>query len=220
MSATGHPDPMTQIAARLGQMPGQPGSPAGPQPLAAPQASAGPPGAPAGQGGGPGASGPSPAPGGPGGATPPPPQPQAIQTPPDLGQMFVQLTQRQQANEQFNRGLAGLTAAFSPMSQRNSIEHEFDNMSGDPGSLMGNLMKLQQYNIEQQQMAAYRQAIPAMLDKAGIDQSYAPAVMADPTIMSKILETQAGVGGNPAWQAQMHAEKALRDQGKPVPWTP
>jgi hypothetical protein len=79
---------------------------------------------------------------------------------------------------------------------------------------------LQQYNIEQQQMAAYRQAIPAMLDKAGIDQSYAPAVMADPTIMSKILETQAGVGGNPAWQAQMHAEKALRDQGKPVPWTP
>jgi hypothetical protein len=133
--------------------------------------------------------------------------------------MFVQLTQRQQANEQFNRGLAGLTAAFSPMSQRNSIEHEFDNMSGDPGSTMANLMKLQQYNIEQQQMAAYRKAIPAMLDKAGIDQSYAPAVMADPTIMSKILETQAGVGGNPAWQAQMHAEKALTAAGKPIPWT-
>jgi hypothetical protein len=134
--------------------------------------------------------------------------------------MFVQLTQRQQANEQFNRGLAGLTAAFSPMSQRNSIAHEFDNMSGDPGSTMSNLMKLQQMNIEQQQMAAYRQAVPGMLEKAGLDPSYGPLVMADPTIMSKIVETQAGVGGNPAWQAQMHAEKALNNQGKPIPWTP
>ena len=98
--------------------------------------------------------------------------------------MFVQLSQRQQANEQFNRGLAGLTAAFSPMSQRNSIAHEFDNMSGaDPGSIMGSLMKLQQYNIEQQQMAAYRQSVPGMLEKAGIDKSYAPLVRADPTLM-------------------------------------
>jgi hypothetical protein len=43
--------------------------------------------------------------------------------------------------------------------------------------------------------------------------------MADPTIMSKLIETQAGVGGNPAWQAQMHAEKALTAAGKPIPWT-
>ena len=32
-SAMGRPDPATQIAARLGQAPGQPGSPQGPQPL-------------------------------------------------------------------------------------------------------------------------------------------------------------------------------------------
>jgi hypothetical protein len=134
--------------------------------------------------------------------------------------MFVQLTQRQQANEQFNRGLAGLTAAFSPMSQRNSIEHEFDNMSGDPGSTMANLMKLQQYNIEQQQMAAYRQAIPGMLQKAGLDPSYAPLVMQNPDILSKIVETQAGAAGNPAWQAQLHAEAAYAAAGKLPPWTP
>jgi hypothetical protein len=228
-SAMGHPDPAMAIQARLGQGPGMPGGP-GPQPLAGPP----PAGGPAGPGGPPGASGgpPSPggpslpggapgaAPGGPPGGPPPPPQPQAYQTPPDLGQMFVQLMQRQQSNEMFNRGLAGMTAAFSPMSQRNSIEHEFDNMSGDAGSTMASLMKLQQYNIEQQQMAAYRQAVPGMLQKAGLDASYAPAVMADPTIMSKLIETQAGVGGNPAWQAQMHAEKALNNQGKPIPWTP
>jgi hypothetical protein len=44
--------------------------------------------------------------------------------------------------------------------------------------------------------------------------------MQDPTILTKIAETQAGVGGNPAWQAQMRAEKALTNQGQAIPWTP
>jgi hypothetical protein len=222
-SAMGRPDPATQIAARLGQMPGQPGSPAGPQPLAGPM----PPAAgPAGPGGGPGASGPSPAPGGPGppngppGGQAPPPQPQAYQTPPDLGQMFVQLMQRQQSSDMFNRGMGMLAAGFANNPRdRETMVNATSGGGPDAGSLMNNLMKLQQYNIEQQQMAAYRQSVPAMLQKAGLDPSYAPAVMADPTIMSKLIETQAGVGGNPAWQAQMHAEKALTNAGKSIPWT-
>jgi hypothetical protein len=217
-AAAGHPDPADQIAARLGQMPGQPGSPQGPQPLAGAAPPAGPP---AGPGGPPGASGGPPSPGGPGGPAPPPPQPQATQTPPDLGQMFVQLMQRQQADQGFNRGLGMLAAGFAQPRDRATMVDAMSQPTGqDAGGLMGNLMKLQQYNIEQQQMAAYRKAVPGMLDKAGIDQSYAPLVMADPTIMSKVLETQAGVGGSPAWQAQMHAEKALRDAGQPTPWTP
>jgi hypothetical protein len=215
-SAMGHPDPSVAIANRLGQMPGQPGSPQGPQPLAGPPTP--PVGPPAGPGGGPGASGPSPAPGG---AAPPPPQPQAYQTPPDLGAMFVQLAQRQQASDMFNRGMGMLAAGFAQPRDRETMVNAMSGQSGpDPGSLMGNLMKLQQYNIEQQQMAQYRQAVPGMLAKAGLDPSYAPLVMADPTIMSKIVETQAGVGGNPAWQAQLRAEKALTNQGKPIPWTP
>ena len=218
-AAAGHPDPADQIAARLGQMPGQPGSPQGPQPLAGPQPSAGPPAGPAGP---PGASGgPAGAGGPPGGAAPAPPQPQAYQTPPDLGQMFVQLMQRQQADQGFNRGLGMLAAGFAQPRDRATMVDAMSQPTGqDAGGLMGNLMKLQQYNIEQQQMAAYRKAVPGMLDKAGIDQSYAPLVMADPTIMSKVLETQAGVGGSPAWQAQMHAEKALQNSGQPIPWTP
>jgi hypothetical protein len=135
--------------------------------------------------------------------------------------MFVQLMQRQQADQGFNRGLGMLAAGFAqPRDRATMVDAMSQPTGGDAGSLMGNLMKLQQYNIEQQQMAAYRQSVPAMLEKAGIDPSYAPLVMADPTIMSKIVETQAGVGGNPAWQAQMHAEKALNNQGKPIPWTP
>jgi hypothetical protein len=224
-AATGHPDPAQLIAARLGQAPGMPGGP-GPQPLAGPP----PSGVPAGPGGPPGASGGSPAPGGPsppggppggapGGAPPPPPQPTAYQTPPDLGSMFVQLMQRQQANDQFNRGMGMLAAGFAAPRDRETMVNAMGQSSGDPGSLMNNLLKLQQTNIEQQQMAAYRKAVPGMLEKAGLDPSYAPLVMADPTIMSKIVETQAGVGGNPAWQGQMHAEKALAAAGKPIPWT-
>jgi hypothetical protein len=134
--------------------------------------------------------------------------------------MFVQLTQRQQSNEQFNRGMGMLAAGFAQPRDRGIMVDAMQGQSGDAGGLMGNLMKLQQYNIEQQQMAAYRQSVPGMLAKAGLDPSYAPLVMADPSIMSKIVETQAGVGGNPAWQAQMRAEKALTNQGQPIPWTP
>jgi hypothetical protein len=135
--------------------------------------------------------------------------------------MFVQLAQRQQASEQFNRGMGMLAAGFAQPRDRETMVNAMSGQSGgDPGALMGNLMKLQQYNIEQQQMAAYRQSVPGMLAKAGLDPSYAPLVMNDPTILSKIVETQAGVGGNPAWQAQMRAEKALTGQGKPIPWTP
>ena len=220
-AAAGHPDPAMAIAARLGQAPGMPGGP-GPQPLAgapSPQAS------PAGPGGPPGASGGPPSPGGPqppggppGGAAPP--QPQAYQTPPDLGSMFVQLMNRQQANDQFNRGMGMLAAGFAAPRDREAMINATSGSSGDAGELMGNLMKLQQYNIQQQQMQAYRQAVPGMLEKAGLDPSYAPLVMSNPDIMSKIVETQAGVGGNPAWQAQMHAEKALNNQNKPIPWTP
>jgi hypothetical protein len=224
-SAMGRPDPMQQIAARLGQMPGQPGSPAGPQPLAGPTPNAGPtPTGPAGSGGPPGASGGPPPTGGPGGAPGAPggapPQPQAYQTPPDLGQMFVTLMQRQQSNDQFNRGLGMLAAGFAQPRDRETMVNAMSGSTGDPAGLMGNLMKLQQYNIEQQNMMAYRQAIPGMLQKAGIDPTYAPAVMADPTIMSKVLETQAGVGGGPEWMAQLRAEAALTAQGLPIPWTP
>src|ERR1700722_17199172 len=142
--AAGHPDPATAIAARLGQMPGQPGSGAGPQPLAGPQGpptgQAGPAGPPGASGGPAGADGP---PGGPGGAAPAPPQPQAYQTPPDLGQMFVQLMQRQQADQGFNRGLGMLAAGFAQPRDRATMVDAMSQGGPDAGSTMGNIMKLQ-----------------------------------------------------------------------------
>ena len=212
-AAMGHPDPADQIAARLGQMPGQPGSPQGPQPLAGAVPPAGPPAGP--PGGGPGASGPSPgAP--PGGAAPAPPTPQVMQTPPDLGQMFVQLMQRQQADQGFNRGLGMLAAGFAQPRDRAAMIDAMSQGGPDAGGLMGNLIKLQQYNIEQQQRQALMQSLPAMLDKAGIDRSYAPLAMANPDFLAKIVEMQTGVSGDPVQRelAQSRREWLAQNPGK------
>jgi hypothetical protein len=206
-AAAGRPDPAMKIAQAFGQAPGQPGSPQGPQPLVG----AAPPAASAGGGGASGASGAS-------------PQPQATQTPPDLGQMFLQLTQRQQASEGFNRGLGMLAAGFAQPRDRATMIGAMEGQSGDPGSTMANLMRLQQWNIQQQQMAAYREGVPQMLKGLGLTdeevKAYTPLAIADPSFATKVAETKLGVGGGPAWMAQIHAEKALTDQGKPIPWTP
>ena len=213
----GRPDPTAQMMARLGQAPGQPGSPAGPQPLAPPPAAPGaPPGAPPGGGPAPpppsGAGPPAGPPGGPPGGPQQqqqqqqaPPQPQAYQSPPDLMQMYAAVAQRSQANEQFNRGLAGLTAAFSPMSQRNSIAHEWDNMTQDPGALFSNIMALQNNQYQQQQRQALAAAAPGLAKQLNVDLPTAQAIIASGKY-GDIESTLAGVSGDPTMQ-QMRADQ-------------
>jgi hypothetical protein len=215
----GRPDPTAQMMAKLGQAPGQPGSPAGPQPLAPPPPAAAPGAAPpvAPPGGGPappppGAGPPGGAGGPPGPGGPPqqqqqqaPPTPQAYQSPPDLMQMYAQLSQRQQANEQFNRGLAGVTAAFSPMSQRNSVAHEWDNMTQDPGSLFSNMMALQNNQYQQQQRQQLAAAAPGLAKQLGTDLPTAQAIIASGKY-GDIESTLAGVSGDPTVQ-QMRTDQ-------------
>jgi hypothetical protein len=134
--------------------------------------------------------------------------------------MYMQLSARHDASEQFNRGLGLLAASAYPGRRPDIIMNAMTGASGaDPGETFGNLMKIQQWNIQNQQHAALVGAIPGMLKQAGLDPSYAPLVAADPSILSKLVENQAGIGGGPAWQAQIRAEKALTAAGKPIPWT-
>jgi hypothetical protein len=134
--------------------------------------------------------------------------------------MYMQLQQRHDASENFNRGLGLLAASAYPGRHPEMIMNAMTGASGaDPGSTFGNLMKIQQWNIQNQQQAALRMAIPNMLKQAGLDESYAPLVQADPSILSKLVENQAGIGGGPAWQAQIRAEKAYTAAGKTPPWT-
>jgi hypothetical protein len=225
----GRPDPTAQMMARLGQAPGQPGSPAGPQPLAPPPAAPGaPPGAPPGGGPAPpppsGAGPPAGPPGGPPGGPQQqqqqqqaPPQPQAYQSPPDLTQMYMALAQRSQANEQFNRGLAGLTAAFSPMSQRNSVAHEWDNMTQDPGALFSNIMALQNNQYQQQQRQALAAAAPGLakqLNPTNPDLAQAQAIIASGKYGD--IETSL-VGGTDLDQRQyLQEQRGNQQAGQPT----
>jgi hypothetical protein len=134
--------------------------------------------------------------------------------------MYLQLAMRQQASNSLDRSLGLIAASAYPGRHPEMITNAMNGGQQDAGSLFSNVLQLQQAAQQQQNMQAFRAAVPGMLEKAGLDQSYAPLVMANPDIMSKIVETQAGVGGGPAWMAQQRAEKALTVQGKPIPWTP
>ena len=196
-SAMGRPDPSMQIAAALGQGPGQPGSPQGPQPLTGAPPPVGPPAGPGGA---------------PAGAAPPP-QPMATQTPPDLGSMFVQLMQRQQANEGFNRGLGMLAAGFAqPRDRATMIDAMSGQGGGDPGTLMGRIMQLQQYN----------QAQARYVDLVKNSDQWAKSLNMDPGVfktlvtaagpqgagdaIAKIAEANAGVSGDPTIQEMNRAK--------------
>jgi len=205
--AMGRPDPAMQIHATLGQLPGQPGSPAGPQPLAA---LGGPPTGATGQAGPPGASG---------GPAPPPQGPTAYQTPPDLGSMFVQLMQRQQSNEQFNRGIGMIAAGFAQPRDRATMIDAMSNQSGDPASLMGNVMKLTQYNQQQQRLADMQKNLPAIADAMGlpiaaVQTMYASNPEGFGAEVAKIQEAQMGLTGDPT---QRELSQARREWMKSNP---
>jgi hypothetical protein len=219
--AMGRPDPSMQLRAALNPLAGVPSA-----------------GAPAGPGGGPGASGPSPTPGGPAPPTGPPggpqqaqqqqapPQPMATQTPPDLGSMFVQLMQHQQANEGFNRGLGMMAAGFAqPRDRATMIDAMSGQSGGDPASLIGNVMKLQVYNQQQQRYAdlvnnsdAYAKSFnmdPAMF-KAAITAA-GPAGAGD--VLGKIAEAKMGLTGTQTDKEFRNAQQAWQQQnpGQPLP---
>jgi len=187
---------LAQLNAQLGQGPGQPGgggpSPGGPAP---------PPGAPPG-----GGAPPSP------GAPPAPPQPQAYQSPPDLAQMYLQLSQHEQARQQFNSGLGLLAASAYPGRRPDIIMKGMSGGEQDPGSLFSNLMQLQQFQIQQQNLAAYRQNLPGVMKGLNLDPNLEPLLAANPDILSKIVEVRSGVGGDAISQELVKERASWHDQ--------
>ena len=190
-SLMGQPNPGQQIAQAMGQFPGQAGSRSGPVP--GPGAGAAAPGLA--QAGG-GANSPG---------QPPqaqqqqqqPPQPQAYQTPPDLGQLYLNLMQRQQANQGINTGLGLLAGAFSHNQQ------DRDNMIGAMSDLNKNMpaageqlqtMAALQQTMWQRQMMMQQYAMaPVYAKQLGIPveqvQAYIQAGKL-PEIMSAVSENK------------------------------
>ena len=120
-----------------------------------------------------------------------------------------------------------LAAGFAQPRDRATMIDAMSQGGPDAGSLMGNLMKLQQFNVEQQQMQRVMAAAPSLavqLFGEGADKDPTKMAQAQAIIASgkygDIEANLAGVGGSPAWQAQKKAENALTAAGKPIPWTP
>ena len=186
-SLMGQPNPGQQISQALGQFPGQAGSRSGPVP--GPGAGAAAPGL-AQAGGGANSQGAPPS-----GQPPPPPQPQAYQTPPDMGQLYLNLMQRQQANQGINTGLGLLAGAFS----HNQADR--DNMIGamsdlnknmpSPGEQMSSIASLQQTMWQRQMLMQQLQMAPVYAKQLGISVEQATAYIQSgklPEIMEAVTK--------------------------------
>ena len=149
----------------------------------------------------------------------------ATQTPPDLGQMFVQLMQRQQGNQQFNQGLGLLAAGFANPHDRATIVNAMSGDGGpDPGSVMGHIMQLQQYNQQQQRLSDMQKNLPALAQSMGIPlEALTTMFNSNPegfgSEVAKIQEGQLGITGT---QTDKEYKQAIRNfqaanPGKPLP---
>lgn len=151
----GEQDPSAQLAAALGQGPGQPGG--GPGGVATPGAAAAPQALP---------QGPMPN----GQPVPAPPQPAAYTSPPDLVSLYTKLQDRQERNAAIDRGAGLLFSAFAqPQNRAAMIASMAPKMQQDPAEGMGNLMKLTATQQALQQKAQMRANLPQIAKKYGLD---------------------------------------------------
>jgi hypothetical protein len=180
----GRPDPARQLAAMLSgqQQPGAPPAGAAPPPVdpnapapgAQPVAAAAPAGAP-------GATQ-NPAPGDAAQNAPTVPNVlkstpdmsqsyQQLANPPNLMSLYLQMQQKQSAEDGINRGLALITANHSPPSMREAIMQSMTGGQSDTGQTVNNLLGLYQ---GQQQMAATQNLLgqaPAIAAKLNLPES-------------------------------------------------
>ena len=193
----GRPPAEARLAGMLGQAPGQAGSPQGPQPLAGQNA---PSGGPAGPGGSPDPSG--------GPAAPQqPPQPQVYQSPPDLAQAYMALSQQNQAKQDFWGGLAGVAQALHPGRVTPGMVKSITGTSQDPGTMFNNLMQIQQYKQQNLALQAFQRSVPDMMKQTGLT---ADEITANPQaameLMGKIAQMNAGVSSDPTIQEMNRAK--------------
>ena len=230
--AMGRPDPQQQLAAALGQGPGQAGSSQGPQPLAGQNAL---PAGPAGPGGAPGGQQAPPTPqiyqsppdltqmytalyGGGGQANAPQgPSAGSGQPPPDLVQAYMALQQREQAKQGFWGGLAGIAQALHPGRVTPGMVQAIRGPQEDTGSLLQNLVQLQAW---QQQNTRYADLVNNSGKYAtafGVDPDMFKATItaAGPSgagdILGKIAEAQMGLTGT---QTDKEYKQAMRTWGQ------
>ena len=84
-----------------------------------------------------------------------------------MQQLYLKFAQQQQADEGFNRGIANIAAAFSPLSQRANIAASGAGATADPGALFGNIMKIQSWDQQQKQYQAFQNSAGDIANQIG-----------------------------------------------------
>jgi pyruvate/2-oxoglutarate dehydrogenase complex dihydrolipoamide acyltransferase (E2) component len=210
-------NPLQQVAA-IGQ-PGPQGSPpaaGGPGAgVGGPAAAGGAPGAPQGQ-----------------------PLPQAYQSPPDMAAanaklaqgpsqalpsptdyplLYLQMVQRQQASDNFNRHLAGMLGGFKgPPGGAQDIMNSVGAPSRqDPGALMQNILMLRQGAYQDQQRQALAAAAPQLAQQMGVPLATAQAIIASGKY-GDVETALTGAAGDPNFRQYM-LERARAGQAAASP---
>jgi hypothetical protein len=122
--------------------------------------------------------------------------------------MYMQMMQRNQAFDSIQSGLAQMGSSLYPGRRHPYIPSP----SQDPGAMFNNILQLQQYSQQQQNLANYRASLPGVMKGLNIDPSLQPLLAANPDILSKIVEVRSGVGGDAISQEMVRERASWHDQ--------
>ena len=135
------------------------------------------------------------------------------------------MAQRQQASENFNRGLGLFAASAYPGRRPDIIMNAMNAPQQDPGEMFGNLMKLQMFGQQQQRYNDLVSNSDAYAKSFGVDPNMFRATItaAGPQgagdVLGKIAEAQMGITGS---QTDKEYRQAVRNvqmanPGAPLP---
>ena len=142
------------------------------------------------------------------------PTPQAYQTPPDMGQMYLNLMQRQQANANINTGLGLLAGAFSHnQADRNNMISAMQGLNAsqpNAGEQMSAFASLQQSMFQRQALLQQLQNAPMYAKQLGIPVEQVTAFIQAgklPDIMDAVAK-QKMLQNSPLYGAQVASTQA------------
>lgn len=156
----------------------------------------------------------SPSPSGGQGAAPPQggAQTPQSQSPPDLAQLYMQLEQRNRSANEIDRGLSLMAASMSTPSMANAIMGSIPQQQ-DPGAMMGNMMKLQQMQMQQRGMQAMLS--PEFINEMAQRTGMSPNMVAATIYSGKggdLLTSLAGISGPQNMQDMTRARTIYMSQ--------
>ena len=114
-------------------------------------------------------------------------------------QIYLQLMQHQEGNEMFNRGLGMLMSAYARPWNRGAIQNQWSGMTPDAGDTMNNIMKLQQWQQQQQRLAGLQQSVPGLVKAFRLDPAMIPVLQNNPSLIDGVIQAHQPDGIYKNW---------------------